>query len=115
MGTEFFTSEEIKAAKEMEFNKKETKTKSLKLNLDNMEDRLLYLYLEEKSFTDVIKKSLKIYKKFFDDEVLLRKELDNLEKSRALIHSVSPHRNEPEPQKQLQNVEESEALDLEEF
>lgn len=84
---EFFTEEEKKKASERT-DLEGIKTKSLKLNMDNEEDKLLYLYLEDKSFTDVIKSAIKIYKKHFDPTVLQRRELARLEAVQTLPDKV---------------------------
>jgi hypothetical protein len=106
---EEFTENEVKKAAERD-DMSGVKTKTMKLHLDKLEDRLLAQYLEDKSFTETVWRALKIYKKHFDAEVLLQEKLDNLEKSRT----ESPAIQQVQPQQPQQESINTSKSDLEE-
>lgn len=79
-----FTEEEIEKA--ISRNDMDgVKTKTMKLQMDKLEDRLMAQYLEDKSFTEIVWRALKIYKRHFDAEVLLQEKLDNLQRGTEMI------------------------------
>ena len=79
-----FTEEEIeKAISRSDMDG--VKTKTMKLQMDKLEDRLMAQYLEDKSFTEIVWRALKIYKKHFDAEVLLQEKLDNLQRGSEML------------------------------
>jgi hypothetical protein len=87
-----FTEEEINEAiarTDLDNENTKTKTKTLKLQMDNLKDRLLAVYLEDKGFTEIVWRALEIYKTHFDAEVLLQEKLDRIKTSRAEPSIVS--------------------------
>ena len=87
-----FTEEEINEAiarTDLDEEKSKTKTKTLKLQMDNLKDRLLAVYLEDKGFTEIVWRALEIYKTHFDAEVLLQEKLDRITTSKSIPSVVT--------------------------
>lgn len=95
----FFSDSEFEHAKRRD-DLTGIKTKCLKLNMDLIEDRMLYLYLQNKSFTEVSKQALGIYKQHFDPDILVKKQLERLQETNPTMFQSDisqPNQSQPQP------------------
>ena len=110
-----FTEEEINEAMAREDLNSRTTTKTMKLQMNNLKDRLLAIYLEDKSFTEIVWRSIEIYKQHFDANVLLQEKLEKMKKvnsNSSLLPTVVSHSKEEPIQEQENEVDDEEFMNV---